>query len=53
MNIIKELQEKYFIEYDAKDKILWIKSNIPVSDFMLIRKIVELKKDKVKEIRVN
>lgn len=54
MSYLLKLYSKYFIEYDAANKILYIKSDIPVIDFIGIRTLVKhLVNEEVKDIRVN
>ena len=54
MKYLLKLYAKYNLEYEAANKILYIKSNIPVIDFMGIRALVKhLEIEKVKDIRVN
>lgn len=48
---ILDRYEDYDIEYDVKDKILFICKPIPVVEFIKIRKCLEMCKEKV-EIRV-
>ena len=53
MALLLERYARYLIEYDAANKILYIKSDIPVIDFVGIRKLLNYAKEEVKDIRVN
>jgi hypothetical protein len=52
MKVLLEAFSDYYIEYDAKWKILYIKAPIPVKDFMRLRKLLENVQEKVVEIRL-
>lgn len=54
MGYLLKLYAKYNVEYDLIHKILYIKSDIPVIDFIGIRTLVKhLENEEVKDIRVN
>jgi hypothetical protein len=53
MGYLLKLYAKYNVEYDLIHKILYIKSNIPVIDFVGIRKLLNYVNEEVKDIRVN
>lgn len=52
MKILLEAFSDYFLEYDVRHKILYIKAPIPVKDFMRLRKLLENVKEEVLEIRL-
>ena len=53
MALLLERYARYLIEYDPVNKILYIKSDIPVIDFVGIRKLLNYVNEEVKDIRVN
>lgn len=53
MFIINDLYSKYGIEYDAKDKILFIREKIPVAEFVRLKNMLENILEEVLDIRVN
>lgn len=52
INKLIEKFSKYNIRYDVKGKMLIIKSEILIKDFMTIKRIIKKYNLKVKEIRV-
>lgn len=52
MNEIFEWLSQYNVEYDVVTKRLYIKKEIPVADFMLLRKIIEPYKHRIEDIIV-
>lgn len=53
MELIKMIFEKYYPEYDIKDKILFLTGNIPVREFKVLKYYIERIKEEVRDIRVN
>jgi hypothetical protein len=53
MKLLLERYARYYVEYDVETKILFIKSDIPVIDFMGIKHLLKYIKEEVKDIRVN
>ena len=53
MELIKMMFEKYYPEYDIKDKILFLTGKIPVREFKVLRYYIERIKEEVRDIRVN
>lgn len=52
MSLILEQFQRYDVEYDVKDKYLFIRKPIPVKDFVYLRQLIKLAKEPVDEILV-
>lgn len=52
MKLLLEAFKDYYLEYDAKLKILYIKEPIPVKDMFRLRKLLENVEEEVLEIRL-
>jgi hypothetical protein len=53
MNTLIRMFAKYYVQYDPVTKILFIKKDIPVIDFMGIKHLLKYINEEVKDIRVN
>lgn len=53
MKIILDKFERYYPEYDIKDKVLYLKGKISVNEFLGLRLMIKIHKLDVKDIRVN
>ena len=53
MKIILDRFEKYYPEYDAKDKILHLYGKIPMKEWMELRFLIKLYNIELNDLRVN
>jgi hypothetical protein len=53
MKIILDKFEKYVPEYDAKEKILYLKGKMPVREFMGLKWLIKVYRLDIKDIRLN
>lgn len=53
MALLLERFARYYVQYDSATKILFIKKDIPVIDFMGIKHLLKYINEEVKDIRVN
>lgn len=50
--ILDKFQEIFWLEYDPKNKILYIKKKIKVADFYQLKMIIKRRRIKLNDIRV-
>lgn len=49
---LKDRFARYHLEYDVKDKMLFIRKDIPVKEFMRIKTYIKVLKIELNDIRV-
>ena len=52
MGLILDLFKGFEVEYDRKNKILYINKAMKIGDFMYLKHLVSMSSDEVKDIRL-